>query len=532
MTESLWGHEFDIPEQDIKKLIKKVENPKIVVKTVEQLLKSKKTTLEERLKLITENVKKILGKFIEQTLVIRSKEQLVEYFDTAIRNGIIALDTETNNSLQPITCKLMGPCLYTPGLKAAYVPINHRDPKTNELLSNQLTEEDVAEQLKRLVDTKIIMHNGKFDYKVFKCTTGVELSVYWDTLLGAKILNENEEGNLKTQYITHIDKSMEKYSIEHLFEGVEYAVVSPEIFALYAATDSFMTYKLYEWQKEQFSIPGNERIYNVFKDVEMQVMPATAEMELTGLEIDKAYTQLLANKYHKLLDDVDKKIEDELAKYAETINKWRQTPEANFHPPKKNGKGEAKSMSEMLENPINLGSPSQLAILLYDILQVEPPDPKKPRGTGEDELKAIKLPLCKVLLERRGIVKLVDAFIDSLPNEILEKTGRVHANFNQYGAKTGRYSCSGPNLQQIPSRNRDIRLMFKAGTLNNMENIMENYCELYENTEVETLSNGWQKVKDLKIGDKLIGSLGIEEIVEILKLSNKPRYKIKFKEVP
>jgi hypothetical protein len=66
------------------------------------------------------------------------------------------------------------------------------------------------------------------------------------------MLDENElSAGLKQQYISKIDPSIEKYSIEHLFEDIEYAIVDPDLFALYAATDSYMTYKLYEWQKKQ-----------------------------------------------------------------------------------------------------------------------------------------------------------------------------------------------------------------------------------------------------------------------------------------
>ena len=147
------------------------------------------------------------------------------------------------------------------------------------------------------------MHNGKFDYQVIKCTTGKQLKVYWDTMIGTRILDENEKSaGLKQQYIAKIDPSIEKYSIDHLFEGVEYAVVDPEVFALYAATDAYMTYKLYEWQKKQFEKPGHERLYKLFLDVEMQVMEVAAEMELTGICIDSEYAQRLSKKYHDKLD--------------------------------------------------------------------------------------------------------------------------------------------------------------------------------------------------------------------------------------
>ena len=93
----------------------------------------------EKVSIITTEVYRILGKYKDNTQVIRSYEGLVNYIDAAIKNGVIAIDTETNNSLEPITCKLMGGCIYTPGQKNAYIPVNHVDANRN-LLPNQLTE--------------------------------------------------------------------------------------------------------------------------------------------------------------------------------------------------------------------------------------------------------------------------------------------------------------------------------------------------------------------------------------------------------
>jgi DNA polymerase-1 len=139
------------------------------------------------------------------------------------------------------------------------------------------------------------------------------------------------------------------------------------------------------------------------------------------------------------------------------------TKDANEHPPKAKGEGLAKSKSEQLDTPVNIASPTQLAILLYDVLGTKVVDKKSPRGTGEDILKKIDLPICSLILEHRGLMKLLNTYIDSIPTLVTPKTGRVHTHFNQYGAATGRFSSSDPlNLQNIPSHNKEIRLMFKA----------------------------------------------------------------------
>ena len=464
MFDSLWGDSFTVetPVEDTKKLLNKVSNPKKVTLTTEKAIKSKTISLEERLEIITSNVLRILGVYKNNTQVIRTKQELVEYIDRAIINGEIAIDTETNNSLEPITCKLIGPCIYTPGMKNAYIPLNHVNRYTGERLDWQLTEDDVREQFSRLENTNIIMHNGKFDYQVIKCTCGIPLKVYWDTLLGARILNEDELAGLKTQYIQKIDSSIEKYDIEHLFKNVEYAVVDPDIFALYAATDAYMTFRLYEWQKSQMEMPENANLYRLFMDVEMPVMEVAAEMELTGVAIDKEYATRLSKKYHDQLDVIDKEIEEEVAKLKSEIDTWRLTPDANYHPPGKKEGAVAKSKSEQLVEPVNVGSVTQLAILLYDVLKTPVIDKKSPRGTGEDILKQIDLPVCKAILKKRGVEKLLSTYIDKLPACVCEKTNRLHAHFNQVGTDTGRFSSSDPNLQNIPSHEKSIRLMFSA----------------------------------------------------------------------
>ena len=444
--DSLWGEEFVIPEtpKKTKKIIDKVSKPKVVKVVTEKSIKSKTIDIHEKIKFIEENVYRILGKYKDNTIVIKTREQLAAYIDAAIANGEIAIDTETNNSLDPITCKLMGPCIYTPGQKNAYIPINHVDVDTRERLDWQLTEEDIAEEFKRLSDTLIIMHNGGFDYRVIKCTTGEELKIYWDTFIAARMLNENEKAGLKEQYISKIDSSIEKYSIEHLFEKMEYAIFKPEVFALYAATDAYMTYKLYKWQKEQFMLPEHAKLYDVFMNVEMPIVTVVAEMELYGVALDLDYASRLSIKYHKELDKIDQEIDFELHKFDDKVANWRLTPAANFKEKKVNKAGEvtyAKSKNEQLQDPICMTSPTQLAILLYDVLNVGVIDKKSPRGTGEDILEKIDLPICKVILKKRGLEKIIGTYIDKLPECINPKTGRLHASFKQIGADTGRFSC-------------------------------------------------------------------------------------------
>ena len=441
---SLWGDDINLEEskESLNNILNKAKSSSTVSNDVSKQLKSKKVSIKEKLEIIKSEVYRILGKHIEDTILITTKEQLKEYFDKAESNGVMGLDTETDNSTDYLTCKIMGLCIYTPGMKQAYVPINHTDLSNNRL-EWQLTESDIAEQLATLKDRhiKTYLSNAKFDYQVIKCTCGgIQIPIGWDTQIAAKLLDENEpRAGLKEQYIDKIDNTQEKYSIEDLFGSIPYNYVNPEVFALYAATDPYMSYTLGEWQRKKLELPENGKIYKLYQDIELPCIETTAELELNGVSLDLEYAKRLSIKYHQKLDNIEKAITEEMSRLESDIQKWKETPKAQ----EKVGK---KTKAEQLSNPINLDSPTQLAILIYDILGATSPDEDYPRGTGGDILEQIDLPICQLLVSRKEILKLTKDFIDALPKNLNKKDNRIHAKFNQYGAKTGRYSSSNPKI--------------------------------------------------------------------------------------
>ena len=490
--ESLWGDDFNIPavQDELKKVLNKTAN-----KTDEQLIKSKLTPIAEKIGIITQNVMKKLGHYKDQMVVIRDKETFHNYISAAIEQGIIAIDTETNNSLDALTCKLIGACIYTPGQKNAYIPINHVDVNTRIRLPNQLTELDIKEEFERLGNTKILMHNGKFDYKVLKCTCDLDLDIYWDTMVGARLLDENEpSAGLKQQYIDKIDPSQEKYSIEGLFEGLEYAIFDPELSSYYASTDAYMTYKLYEYQVEAFKDPGLKGVFSIFKDIEMPLIKVVANMELTGIEVDLEYADRLSKKYNKLLKECSQRVDKALEEYRPIITAWRLTPEANYKSVNKKGDGFNKSKNEQLADPASLDSPIQLAIFLYDILKIPAPNSKSPRGTGVEELKAIsklgKYPIVDILLEERKLNKLLNTFIDKLPNDLNPKTGKIHCEFLSLGTDTGRFSCKNPRKIGAFISNCKKKNCVNSG------NRFSNYCLNPDPSQIEII---W---KEQRLGDE------------------------------
>ena len=590
---------IELNKPKVETLLSKINGVGISEVDTNKVLKSKKVSLAEKLVLIRNKVLEVLGKQKKNVLVIKDKETFEDYISRAIEFGRIAIDTETNNSTDPMTCQLMGLCLYYEGGKQAYIPIHHVNPETGEHLEWQLTEEDCREQLQRLINLKtalkggwipdyagqtydewysihvrgpqcnssefiIVMHNGKFDYEVIKCTCGIEIEPDWDTMIGAHTINENERMGLKPQYISKIDPTQEKYDIDHLFT-VPYKYVDPDIFALYAATDSMMTDKLYVYQSAILEAPGNERLLWLFKTIEMPIVKVAGDIELIGVCIDQEFGERLRVKFNQNLEDLDAKIEQELVSLQPKIAAWKLSPAATektkqFEPKKskmslakleekyplidnKTGKRYkvGKALIEQLGDPINLASPTQLAILFYDILKCPTVSKKSPRGTGKDELEAIAektdITLCKLILERRGIVKLISTYIDVIPALAQHwPDGRIRYKLNSVGTDTGRFSSggefkfldgdtpveiSGINSQNIPSRGdgKITRMLFTAKKEFDEIEVEADCLTIPEISEIETIE-GWKYGKDLKLGDIIITSEG-NSIVNNIDYRNK-----------
>lgn len=379
--------------------------------------------------------------------LIRDKQSLHEYIDLCIKHGECAIDTETTG-LNPLLVDIVGVCLYTKGKKAVYIPINHKSHITNVRTSNQLNEKDVAEELKRF-DGKWIMHNSKYDIRVIRHCLNLNLKCYWDTMLAGYCIDENESHRLKDLHLKYCDsKDTESLTFDKLFNGIRFDYVPIKVAYLYAAGDAIKTFELYEYQKTILNRRTLAGPYNVFRNIEMPLVEVVADMEDRGVCLDFEICDKLLEKYTNIRKERLEQANNAISMYKEQIDEYKM-----------------KNPNNKLSDPISLSSPTQLSILFYDILKLESPDKKSPRGTGEEILKHFakgkEKNLCEAILGMRNVDKLLNTYIQKMPNIAL-KDGRIHASFNQYGAKTGRFSSSDPNLQNIPSHNKEIRQMFKA----------------------------------------------------------------------
>lgn len=445
---------FQIPNRGNKEsdnqLAKKSKVKKPVVKAV-------RNNLMDSINMIKENVEKNLGKYKDNYEIITDTNRLAEYFQKCDDNELISIDTETTG-LDPIEDKIVGLCIYTPGEKAAYIPINHVSYITGTRIENQLTEDQVGNCMNKYLfrDIDVIMFNAKFDIRVMRNQLKVYLNCTWDCYLAARLMNENEPStSLKALHQKYVlEDAEDEFSYESIFHGLTFDKMPIDPGYLYAAHDAIITYELYQFQKQYLYYDENKvnsdrngmnGVSWVFENIEMPCVNVMCDMEDTGVAFDTNYAHELSVKYQALLNDKLQSFYDEIGKYTTEIETFRRTSKNAFK----------------LENPINIGSATQISILLYDILKIEPPDPKQPRGTGVHILAQIDNPICKAILDYREVAKLLSTYIDKLPN-VVHSDGRIHCNFNQYGADTGRMSSSDPNLQNIPSHNKEIRKMFVA----------------------------------------------------------------------
>ena len=354
--------------------------------------------------------------------IVDSAGALSEVVAALAAAGSFAFDTETTG-LDARQAALVGISLSVAPGRAWYVPVGHST-------GDQLALEDVIAAIRPLLEDPDVAkkaHNGKYDLTVLLKYGVRARNLAFDSMIAAYLLGEKALG-LKSLAFSRL--GMEMTPIEDLIgsgsKQISMAWVDIPRAAQYACADADATGRLSTLLEAELK---EQDLWDLFTRVEMPLLPVLMEMETNGVALDVAR-----------LRDMSWSMGEKLA-----------TIESDIY--------------QSVGHRFNVNSTQQLGAVLYDELNL--PKSKKTKSgysTGAAVLEGLKgqHPIVELLLEYRQLSKLKSTYVDALPALVDPETGRVHTSFNQTGTVTGRLSSSDPNLQNIPVRTDEGRLVRRA----------------------------------------------------------------------
>ena len=359
---------------------------------------------------------------------ITTEAQLDQWIGQCEQASIVSIDTETT-SLNPMQAQIVGISLSIEPHHAAYIPLGH----TYAGVPTQLDLDSILSKLKPWLEnpTKIkVGQNLKYDKHVL-ANYGVDLNgIEHDTLLQSYVLESHQPHNMDNLALRHLD--IETISYEAVTgkgaSKIGFEQVAIEDATRYAAEDADITLQLHQLLYPK--IEKDDSLKYVYRHIEMPLLSVLFQIERNGVLLD-------SNLLHEQSRDLANQL---------------------YHL-----ENQAYALASQV---FNLNSTKQIQEILFDQLKL-PIIKKTPKGapsTDEDVLQQLALdyPLPKVLLDYRGLAKLKSTYTDKLPQMINPQTGRVHTNYAQAVAVTGRLASNDPNLQNIPIRSPEGRKIREA----------------------------------------------------------------------
>lgn len=340
--------------------------------------------------------------------LIDTQEGLLSVLPLLEKEQTLGLDTE-GTKLDPLTSKLLLVQIATP-TKAYVFDCN----KVDLTPLKPLLEAD--RPLK-------IAQNAKFDYGMLKAQAGITLGTLYDTMLAERIITcgLSRDISLRALADKYLGMKLDKTIRETFYEPGNPALhgkfTKEQI--EYAARDALILHEIF---RKQFKLLQEEELVETAK-LEFLVVPAVAEMELRGSLIDQKKWRAHIAELMEKRNASNKEIQDELRHLVD----YSQV-----------------DLFGNVSDSINLDSPVQL-LETFKKLGVELPN------TSESTLSKTDHPIAKKMLEYRGYEKMITSFGETILEKIHPKDGRLHPDFIQLGADTGRFACNNPNLQQIPA---------------------------------------------------------------------------------
>ncbi len=346
------------------------------------------------------------------------------FLQNLLNQTSVCFDTETTG-IDALNAELVGMSFAWAKGEAFYVPFPENQEEAQVLVDKfkPFFESETIEKIGQNIkyDLKILSHYGiQIKGKLF------------DTMIAHYLINPDMRHNmdvLSETYLKYSPKSFEDLIGKKGKNQKSMRDVALEEIKEYAAEDADVTFQL----KQNFSpILDKAETKKLFEEIEIPLIPVLAAMELEGINLDVPFLAAMSVEMAKESNSLEQKI------------------------------------YETAGEKFNLASPKQLGDILFDKLKIGGTKQKKTKtgqyATGEEILSYLEKenPIVKDILEWRQMVKLQSTYIDALPNQVDKKTGRVHTDYMQTVAATGRLSSNNPNLQNIPIRTERGRLIRKA----------------------------------------------------------------------
>ena len=355
--------------------------------------------------------------------LIENEDDLLKLRDFFLTKEILSLDTETT-STNAIDAELVGLSFAVEEHQAFYVPIpenREEAQKRVEIFRSVYENEKILK----------IGQNLKYDLEVLR-NYDIELKgKMWDTMIAHYLIQPELRHNM--DYMAEIYLNYQTIHIDELIGAKgknqrSMRELDPKEVYEYAAEDADITLQLKNKLEPELKQQGAEKL---FYEIEMPLMPVLAEMEMTGVCLDTDSLSETSKQLTQRMLDIEQRI------------------------------------YELAGEHFNIASPKQVGDILFDKLKIIDKAKKTKKGqyvTSEEVLQQLrhKHEIVGLILDHRGLKKLLGTYIEALPKLINPRTGHIHTSFNQTITATGRLSSSDPNLQNIPIRGEDGKEIRKA----------------------------------------------------------------------
>ncbi|NAY92772.1 DNA polymerase I [Muricauda sp. JGD-17] len=345
------------------------------------------------------------------------------FLEKLMQQNSVCFDTETT-SINPLEAELVGIAFSWSTGKGFYVPFPE---DRNDAMS-------LIEKLRPFFeseDIEKIGQNLKYDIKVMHNYDVEVKGKLFDTMLAHYLINPDMRHNMDVLAETYLNYT--PISITELIgkkgkNQLSMRQVPVEKQTEYAVEDADITYQLAQKFRPELKEAHTDKL---FEEIEVPLLRVLADMEQEGINLDKEF-----------LNDLSKELDKDIKKLETKIY-------------------------EQAGEEFNIASPKQLGDILFGKLKLVDKPKKTKTGqysTAEDVLSymAKDHPIIRNVLEYRGLAKLKSTYVDALPNEVQKHSGRIHTDYMQTVAATGRLSSNNPNLQNIPIRTERGRQVRKA----------------------------------------------------------------------